>query len=1187
MDKKKEENFDKYIKWFSELSKEDINIAGGKAANLSEIYNNGFPVPLGFVITSNAFSFFITQSGLKDRIDSIIETIDMENTEELAKRSREIRGLIEGQVLPNELKDEILEAYHILSSEKINSMGVSQNALNILKNAEEPLFVAVRSSATSEDLASASYAGQQESFLNIKGESILIEAIKRCISSLYTARAIYYRDKNKATNPLMAVIVMKMIDSDKSGVIFSRSPIGTPSLIAIESAYGLGEGVVLGKIKPDHYLVNRSLEIESITVSDKQIAIVRKGSGLNEVVRLTPERSKMQVLSNGQIVEAANFALRLEQYFKSPQNIEFAVEGNKFYIVQTRPVTTLNDVKQKTGALTGKILLEGIASSPGVGVGVVKLVRSYGDLIKVKKGDIIVSEITSPEMVVSMMKCTGIVTDEGGMTSHAAIVAREMGIPCVAGTIKATQSLRDGMKITVDGTNGKVYEGEVLETKLAEVRPIFPSGKVKLKLILDLPELAERSYDSKIDSIGLLKIEAIISSFEKHPLLYLKENNLEEYKNNLVKGIDILVKLFNSAWIRTSDIRSDEYSTLRGAPERELNPMMGLHGVRFSLKYPKLLEAELSAISIVASKNPTKKFGVLIPQVISIEEVKAFKEYFNKYKTTNMDLGVIIETPSAVHIVDDLCKEDLKLISIGMNDLIQYTLAVDRGDEGVSHLFFDSHPSIFSQIRRIINTCRRYKVETSIYGQITNKDIIEMLFKEGISSICVTADSAYDLSKILNDLEIKRNKEIDLRKSQAIEQKPRVEIISNKIQMNDEPKVLEIKPLSFDKQKPIQTNNFQDKSDRTFQKHNDRYNEASNVSQTYSKVEKPIQVRPGNRNINENPNKENVEKGKVLEMHVDDQGAQKERPKFLSPFVKKVNIDKEDIDSYDSKPSNFVTHKSKYQDKEEESEDLSQESQLPGLKDFKEITVQNIPDITEIENSDEYRKVGLTDDNPENLDKKIEAIQGFEKVAEIGDQQQLVNASEVHPDLDIHVKEINDETNITNVDDQNLEDYSNNEGYIKLEHDEGTNDKPNNKYSTVKFDLEEDINNNFKNPDIKKSKEQDSEDKSFEEKLPEKQIKKGFIHDLLDLSKEENVNEKVAKKEEYDEDVTVDVSDMLKDISDDEPDDITDVDKDSARNYDEGSLTRNANQENAGKYIEIGKDGKKGNNYKYFDDDYS
>ena len=746
-----------YIKWFSELTNKDVSIAGGKGASLSEMYNSKFPVPPGFIVTAQAFDYFLTKQGIKEKINEIIKKVDLENTDQLNKASKEVRDLIEHQKLPEELEAEILESYHILSSEKLeSSVGVSQDALNILKHSYEPAFVSVRSSATTEDLAGASFAGQQESFLNVKGDRALIMKIKSCFSSLYTPRAIYYRNKQGFSEgeSLLAAVVQKMVDSVKSGVMFSRNPVGDPEEIVIEAVFGLGEGIVSGKIKPDHFVISRDLKIKSTEIFEKKIAIVRTGSGDNALVKLSPEKSKSQTLTNSEIIQLANYGLKLEEHYKKAQDIEFAIDTDKIYIVQSRPITTLDNEKKAGSSITGTPVLSGMGASPGVGVGVVKIINSMDDLIKIKKGDVLVTQMTNPDMVVAMEKSVAIVTDEGGITSHASIVSREMGIPCVVGTNNATTTLKEGEKVTVDGTNGKVFEGEVAKTKLVEVKPALPTNRIKIKVLLDLPDYASRAAKSGIKAVGLLRLEGIISSSGKHPLLYEKENNLDKYTELLRVGMEKIEDYFDSIWIRTSDIRTDEFDLLAGAPPKELNPMLGLHGIRFSLKHPKIFEAELLAIKKLAEKHPKKKFGVMFPQIISVEEVNEAKKYFEKYKLDNMDFGVMIETPAAVQVIDEICEAGVQFISFGTNDLTQFTLAVDRGNQDAQYLYNEFHPAIFSQIKRVIGACRRHKVETSICGQAgSKKEMVEFLFKKGINSVSVNADAAYDVSVLIANLE--------------------------------------------------------------------------------------------------------------------------------------------------------------------------------------------------------------------------------------------------------------------------------------------------------------------------------------------------------------------------------------------------------------------------------------------------
>jgi pyruvate,water dikinase len=759
---------EKYVKWLSELSKESGSVAGGKGANLAEMFNSGFPVPPAFCITAQSFDIYLKKARLKQEIQEIIDATNVDDTTELEDNAKKIRDLIINSDMPDDMETEILEAYEILSTNQevkqaSQKPGISKSALDILKKSYEPIFVAVRSSATAEDLAAASFAGQQETYTNIKGNKQLIEAIKKCFASLYTARAVYYRHKKgfKEAEVLLSVVVQRMINSDKSGVVFTKNPMNNADEVIIESVFGLGEGIVSGKIRPDHYVVSIDLEITNKIVLEKKTAIVRESSGAEKVVTLVPEKSKQQVLSDSEIKNLANMALRIETHYGKPQDIEFSIESGKLYIVQSRPITTLGtELIAKTAELGTNFILSGLAASPGIVSGVVKIVHTMEDLSKIKNGDILVTKMTNPDMVVAMQRCSGIVTDEGGTTAHAAIVSREMGIPCVVGTDKATQILKDGMIITVDGANGKVYEGKIggAESKKKEVMPILKGTRTKIKVMVDLPDFAERAAKSESDSVGLLRLEGIIANSGKHPLYFMKNKNVEEYTKIIEDGISKIAKHFKEVWIRTSDIRTDEYQHLEGAPKQvEVNPMLGFHGIRFSLKNLPLMEAEIEAIKRVAEKYPDKKLGIMFPQVISESEMADAFKIFKKYQRPNVVIGAMIETPAAVQVIRGICKY-AKFISFGTNDLTQYTLAIDRGNSECQYMYDEMHPAVLSQLKRVIDICKEYHVQTSICGQAgSKKEMVEFLVRQGIDSLSVNADMASEISQYVKQLEDARN----------------------------------------------------------------------------------------------------------------------------------------------------------------------------------------------------------------------------------------------------------------------------------------------------------------------------------------------------------------------------------------------------------------------------------------------
>ena len=460
------------IVWLNEIGKADIPIAGGKGANLAEMYNLGLPVPPAFIITAYAFKNFIEGTGIKDRILSDIKKIDMENTAQLEQKASEIQLLITRQKMPKELEEEIIEAYNNMNVDPAVLKSASADVLNIIKTSREPMFVAVRSSATTEDLKTASFAGQQETFLNIKGSAQLIDAVKKCWASLFTARAIYYREKKgfEHEKSLIAVVIQKMINSDKSGVTFTINPVtNNKSEIVIESVFGLGEGIVSGTIAPDRYVVDKyTNKILEKTVAFKPIYFTRSGSGNTVKSDLSPERAKEQVLENYEIIRLANYARDLEEHYETHQDIEWAIEYGKIYIVQTRPITTAEKVIKKELTISGNAIVDGLAASPGIVSGKVRLIGTIADLPKLVPGEILVTKMTNPDMVVGMQKAAAIVTDEGGQTCHAAIVSREIGLPAIVGTRKATKILQDGQMITVDAYTGKIYDGKIEGQEHAE-----------------------------------------------------------------------------------------------------------------------------------------------------------------------------------------------------------------------------------------------------------------------------------------------------------------------------------------------------------------------------------------------------------------------------------------------------------------------------------------------------------------------------------------------------------------------------------------------------------------------------------------------------------------------------------------------------------------------------------------------
>ncbi len=761
-----------FVKWFSELNKDSGPYAGGKGANLGEMYNAKIPVPPGFVITAQAYDYFIEEAGIKDKIKELLDSLEYENTEQLDQVTNEIRKLVTDSEMPKEMQEEILEAYEHLDIPEANT--TDQNALDILKRSTEPVFVAVRSSATTEDLVEASFAGQQDTYLNIKGKNDLLKYVKKCFASLFTSRATYYRNKKGFAHgeASLAVVVQKMVNADKSGVVFSKDPTYNKDNVIIEAVFGLGEGIVSGQITPDKYIISKGLDILKKEIKIKLKAITRDSSGNQIKKKLSEEKSKEQVLDNHEIKKVSELALRLEDHYDKPQDIEFAVESGEIYIVQSRPITTMERrIDEKaSSSISGEIILEGMAASPGIAAGKVKLIEKMEDLKKIIKGDILVTGMTNPDMVVTMQKCSAIITDEGGMTAHAAIVSREMGIPCIVGTGKATEVLKDEQEVTVDGYFGKVYKGKIAETEKKEIKPVETETKTDIKVIVDLPSFAERASKTGIKKVGLTRIEGIIAESGKHPNYFLHRGNIDEYEEIIYKGISGIAEYFDEMWVRTSDIRTNEYKNLEGAPqELEDNPMLGMHGVRFSLKYPKILKAELKALKRIAEEGKT--VGILLPQLISVDELKKVKEHLKEIEFTNLKVGVMVETPAAVQIIKSLCEEGIDFISFGTNDLTQYILAVDRGNSEVQDLYSEMHPAVLYQMGYVIRICKKYNVESSICGQAgSRKEMAKYLVEKGIDSISVNADVANEIAEYVSKIEKGENPDIE-NKEENIDEK--------------------------------------------------------------------------------------------------------------------------------------------------------------------------------------------------------------------------------------------------------------------------------------------------------------------------------------------------------------------------------------------------------------------------------
>ena len=771
----------KLILNFKEIDRDDISFVGGKGANLGEMYNAGFPVPPGFCVTAYAYKKFVDAAGINKDIREIINQMDVDNNDSLQSASRQIQTIILTEQVPDDIAAAVRRAYEMMYR---NPYEIPSQAAALINASREPPFVAVRSSATAEDLPTASFAGQQATFLNVKGAENVVEHVKKCWASLFTARAIFYREKNNFDhfNVFIAVPVQKMVDADKAGVAFSIDPVSeNPDYIVIEGAFGLGEVVVGGHVNPDHYLIDKSIwEIVDKKIMQKKVMMRRDPVGKNIMIPLEEPKSTSQVLRDDQIVSLARVVQRIEEHYGTPQDVEWAYEGEKMYIVQSRPITTLRKKEESSPEVSeeqaerGELILQGLPASHGVVTGKVEIISGLEELGKVQAGEILVTKMTNPEYVPAMKRAGAIVTDEGGMTSHAAIVSREMGIPCIVGTINATEKLKDGDIITVDATKGAVYQGEItIEEKEVKEEHEIPIEDIKTetKILMNLgvPEMIERYKDLPIDGIGLMRLEFIIADgIKEHPLKMISEGRSYEYVDKLAAEIIKVSSLMDErpVVVRFSDFKSNEYNNLAGGSEfepNENNPMMGWRGVSryVSEKFNPAFRLECKAIRKVRESN--SNVWVMLPFVrntLEVEQALKIMEEEGLVRSDNFKVWLMAEVPAMAMIPEEFAKLPIDGVSVGSNDMTQLVLGVDRDSELLSNMgYFDERdPAVLAAIARLTKVFRKAGKTVSLCGQAPSvyPEFAEFLVNAGMTSISVNPDAVEQVKRFVAKAENKR-----------------------------------------------------------------------------------------------------------------------------------------------------------------------------------------------------------------------------------------------------------------------------------------------------------------------------------------------------------------------------------------------------------------------------------------------
>ncbi|MEZ0248593.1 MAG: phosphoenolpyruvate synthase [Thermoproteus sp.] len=770
------------VVWLHEVSRKDHNLVGGKGANLGEIAKLA-RVPPGFVVTTEAFRRFIESTGIKSKILELLGAVKGGSPDDYENASARIRGLIETAEMPRDIAEEVAKAYLRLSE------------IARVKD----VAVAVRSSATAEDIAEASFAGQQDTYLNVRGVENVLYYVKKVWASLYTARAIYYREQMgiRHEDAAIAVVVQKLVNARSAGVMFTLDPTsGDTSKIVIEAGWGLGEGVVRGIVTPDEFVVDKSsLKIVERRISKKKVAVVKDEAGLTKEVELSEEKAAAQALSDEEVLEYAKMALELERHYGHPLDIEFSVDADmsfpeNLFIVQVRPETVWSRKKTEAAAAKevkgGAVVVKGIAASPGVAVGRAKICLTLDDAKrKLQKGDILVTKMTDPDWVPYMRLASAIVTDEGGRTSHAAIVSRELGIPAVVGTGNATQVLKDGEVYTVDGSKGVVLLGEVETEKKAEaakqvvaaspeiilhIYRSIPSG-TKVYMNLGEPEKIDEYKDLPFDGIGLMRIEFVISSWVgEHPLYLLSVGQEGKFVDKMAEGIAKVASAIypRPVVVRFSDFKSNEYRSLQGGEKfepEERNPMLGWRGVSryISPQYEKAFRLELKAVKRAREELGLTNVWVMAPFVRTVWEAERFAKLLEEeglYRDRDFKVWAMAEVPSIVFMAEEFAQY-FDGFSVGSNDLTQLTLGVDRDNDFLVRInpkYFDEREApVLKAIYELIQKAHRHGLTVSICGQGPSvyPQMVEFLVRAGIDSISVNPDAVLNTRVLVASIEMK------------------------------------------------------------------------------------------------------------------------------------------------------------------------------------------------------------------------------------------------------------------------------------------------------------------------------------------------------------------------------------------------------------------------------------------------
>lgn len=755
-------NSNSYVLWFEELRRADVGIVGGKSSSLGELTSQTkVPVPYGYATTADAYRYFMEKTGQNKKIEELLKTLkDVEDSVELQDVCLKIRQSIISAEMPKDLAKAIGDAYDELSK-KVGT--------------KDP-YVAVRSSATAEDLPDASFAGQQDTYLNVKGKEMVIRKVKECYASTFTDRAVYYRTKQGFAHEEVALsaAIQMMADAKAAGVMFTVDlATGDDDRIMIEGAWGLGEYIVQGTVTPDNYVVKKSdLSIVSRSVTEKTIQLVRKEGGDVIETKVPKELSKKAVISDEQIAELANYAKQIEKHYGCYMDMEWAVDHeNRLWILQARPETVWSkrNKESKKGEVKlnvteeHNVLVKGLPASPGVACGKVHVIIDPKDIHEFKEGEILVTTMTAPDWVPAMKKAIAIVTDAGGMTCHASIVSRELGIPCIVGTksrsVEVTKTLKTGQEITVDAQNGVVYEGIVSDLIKKEekkqdvaVMEYFPPTGTNVMMNLGDPDLADKYSKLPCDGIGLMREEFIWTTFiHEHPLYLIETGRADVVVDKLADGISKVCRAMapRPVVLRFSDFKTGEYRDLKGGDKYEPQEPADLLGWRGASRYydPKYSEAfklELKAVKKVREEYGLKNLNCMIPFCRTVEEAEKITQIMKEEgleRGPDFKLYLMAEIPANIIMADKFNKY-VDGYSIGSNDLTMLVLGCDRNNDTVSHLFDERNIAVKRAVKHLIKTAHKDGKTVSICGQAPSvyPDFTEFLVKNGIDCVSVNPD---------------------------------------------------------------------------------------------------------------------------------------------------------------------------------------------------------------------------------------------------------------------------------------------------------------------------------------------------------------------------------------------------------------------------------------------------------------